>query len=400
MIYEFKKINQNKIITLLSLLCIFISIIFPLIFINGYETYDYSSGKEVAIHGLEGLNYKKNQVKKISGYIDQKFIKSIFEYADEFPSDNDLDYMKTEQRFPGMYYYLKNAYSPYGQEASFSFKDIEVNNTLTDAQKNKIKSMMYATGNSPYSTEEEIKILNFIENNKSPIKYDFADQWPIIIKSLIFSYYSIVILAIVMSSRLFSVENNTNMDKIIIQTNTKMRHRITSNKLKMFYGYIFGIYLICTLIILAIVIIPTGTDGLWSRIQVTPDLFISMYPWTIGEMLIKYIVEAFMCICAIGGVGILINSITRDEIGTIMLAIFFCVFPFLLKSPILRTNNFAMRLLYFFPISGVNVLNYLGSAVVYFIGTKVILPYYIIFGSSLILFIILNHFILKKSKGI
>ena len=145
MISEFKKINQNKIITILSLLSILLSIILPIFFITGYESYDYSSGKEVRIKGLKGLTFNRNQIKKISGYKSQNDIREILEYINRFSSDNDTDYIKTEQKFPGMYYFLQNAYSPYGEESSFSPKEIDPNKTLKEAQKNKVKTKMYAS---------------------------------------------------------------------------------------------------------------------------------------------------------------------------------------------------------------------------------------------------------------
>ncbi|MDY2795142.1 MAG: hypothetical protein SPG13_02940 [Peptostreptococcus porci] len=397
MISEFKKINQNQIIIVLSLFCILISIVLPLFFINGYETYGYSSGKEVNIVGLEGLKYKKNQVRKISGYIDQENIREILEYANKFSSDNDTDYMKTEQKYPGMYYFLQNAYSSYGEENSFSIKDIDSNETLKEAQKNKVKTKMYASGESLQPAEEEVKIFELLEKNDNPIRFDFVDQWPIIIKSLIFTYGAIIFLAIIMASRLFSVEKNTKMDKIINQRNIEVKQRIIVNKLKMFYGYILLVFLLCTLTIFAIVLIPLGIQGIESQIQIIPDLFSSIYLWSIGEMISKYILGAFLSICAIGGFGILINYITKNDLSTFMLTICFSVFPIILKSSLLNSYKLS-KIIQIFPVHGVNVLSYMDSLSIYSLGDKVFLPYYLICLVSIVIFIMSNYIILRKSK--
>ena len=187
------------------------------------------------------------------------------------------------------------------------------------------------------------------------------------------------------------------MDKIIIQRNIEVKRKITLNKLKMFYGYIFLIFLLCTLIMLGIVLIPIGIKGLESQIQVIPDLFSSIYLWSIGEMIIKYILGAFLSICAIGGFGTLINLITKNDLSTVILTICFLGFPVMLSSSLLNSYKLS-KIMQIFPIYGINVLDYIDSLFIYSIGNKIVLSYYLICIIDIVIIFVSNYSILRKSK--
>ncbi|WP_353095635.1 hypothetical protein [Tissierella praeacuta] len=59
MAYEMKKFYKNPAVMILLVLAILLSIVMPIFFITSYESYDYSTGKEVIIKGLDGFEARK-----------------------------------------------------------------------------------------------------------------------------------------------------------------------------------------------------------------------------------------------------------------------------------------------------------------------------------------------------
>src|SRR3712207_8111537 len=69
MFSEMKKFYKNTAIVISLVLSIVVAIGMPILFIYDYASYDYSTGKEVVIKGVKGLNYKKEQMQKVSGIL-------------------------------------------------------------------------------------------------------------------------------------------------------------------------------------------------------------------------------------------------------------------------------------------------------------------------------------------
>ena len=59
MLYEMKKFYKNPAVMIVLVLAILLSISMPLFFINSYEGYDYSTGEEIVIRGLDALKDRK-----------------------------------------------------------------------------------------------------------------------------------------------------------------------------------------------------------------------------------------------------------------------------------------------------------------------------------------------------
>lgn len=359
MIFELKKFYKTTPSIILLIFSIFLSIVMPLFFIHDYETCDYSSGKEKVVSGMEGLEMYNSKINKISGPLTNDRVDEMLSFYKSLP-DKEESYYKMENEYPGILILLNQAYAPYGSENSFNLKTIDNSEEFNIQNINKVKSKIDRYG-FKYLPENEEKIaLEKAENIEKPFMYKFIEQWPILIKSLIFVYFIIVALAIVVSSNLFSFEKEQNMKLIL---NAMGNKRIISIGIRKIMGMIF--YLSCiffssTIISFLIVLISIGTSGWNIQIQMIPEFFSMIYDWSIGEMMINYVIIAWLSIISIALIGALVNSITQKTFLTFTLMIFLVFFPMSLKNSLIIPYSIK-KIFQVFPINGVNLLGFIDS---------------------------------------
>src|SRR3712207_5312092 len=123
MFSEMKKFYKNTAIVISLVLSIVVAIGMPILFIYDYASYDYSTGKEVVIKGVKGLNYKKEQMQKVSGILSTDKLNKVLDFS-KTQSKEDEVYFKTEDKYPQIYSFLTGAYAPVGSTDSFDVRSI------------------------------------------------------------------------------------------------------------------------------------------------------------------------------------------------------------------------------------------------------------------------------------
>ena len=356
----------------MAVITLLMSIIMPLIFIHDYESYDYSSGIEVATGGLKGLKNSQNEVKKIAGDLSISKLNEVLKYLKSFPEDQA--YRQGEIKYPGLFNLFKDTYAPLGQETSFKIGDIENTDDFYDRILLKAKEKKEFLDGKQVSDEEMEFMTYKINRVETPFRYDFIDQWSILIKSMIFVYVVIALLAVVISCNLFSYENEKNMGIVLKTIGRKKLLTIGLKKIFSAVVYLTILFLVCTLIISAIVFGTSGISGWGSQIQIIPGFLTSLSHWTVGEMYINSIIISLLCITSIALIGSFINVVFQKLYPSLVVAMLIVVPPMLLYTNA-TLSAIIRKLLNIQPINGINLLSFITSLSGYDIGVcKVLVP--------------------------
>ena len=331
----------------------------PILFIYSYESYDYSSGEEVAIKGLAGLKDRKERIQGLSGILSIDKLNIAHEL---YKSVADLEkaYFEIENKYPDIYYYLKEAYSPYIPSSEFQVKDIANANDFYDRNVEKVEDKIASYGNGYLSDLEEEEAIKRASSIKKPFILEFINQWPILIKSMIFSYFAIVFSAIIISNQLFSFEKEEGMDLILSAAGRKKLLSIACKKVLAMLIYLTVEFLICNILLSSIVFGLSGISGWNVQIQMLPQFFTFIYDLSIGQMYIYYMLIAWISILSIALIGALINSIFQKTYTSLIISTLLVVVPMFLKDSEHLSFNI-QRFMYIQPINGVYLFSFIDS---------------------------------------
>ncbi|TCK98241.1 hypothetical protein EDC19_0661 [Natranaerovirga hydrolytica] len=367
MIYEMRKFYKNPAIMILLFLALLLSIIMPLFFIHDYESYDYSTGKEEVVQGLDGVRLRKQQVEKVTGVLStEKLNDALFLYQ-SLPSGDEA-YIQTENEYPGLFQFLKVAYSPYAGENTFLVSSISKADDYYNRNVEKLSGKIEFYGPTYLSEEETQEAFNRASNIEKPFIYEFVDHWAIVIKSLIFVYAILALSAILIACQLFSFEKEKNMAIILKVVGRNKLMGIGYKKLSAMSCYLTLKFILCSTIVSSMVFVLLGFSGWQSQIQVMPEFFTMVYNWTFGEMFIGFMFISWMCILSIGFMGAFFNAIFQKTYTSLIVSSLIIVPPFFMQNSVFMPV-YVRRFLSAQPINGINLLSYIDSLFSYKIGS-------------------------------
>ncbi|CAG7840593.1 hypothetical protein CLOHAE12215_02017 [Clostridium haemolyticum] len=367
MFSEMKKFYKNTAIVISLVLSIVVAIGMPILFIYDYASYDYSTGKEVVIKGVKGLNYKKEQMQKVSGILSTDKLNKVLDFS-KTQSKEDEVYFKTEDKYPQIYSFLTGAYAPVGSTDSFDVRSIPNANDFYNKNVEKVKEKMDLFYKKVISTSERQEALNRAATISKPYNIQFIDQWPILIKSLLFVYIFIILSAILISNQLFSLEKENNMDIILNAAGRKRLVNIGFKKVFAMITYLTLEFIVCTAIPIAIILGIFGTSGWNSQIQILSQFFTTIYNWSIGKMIIYHCIIALISILSIALIGALINSILQKTYASLIVSSLLVIPPMFLKNNSLISAKVS-RYLQVQPINGISLVSFIRSLFTYHLGT-------------------------------
>lgn len=381
MLYEMKKFYKNSAIIILLVLGILLSIAMPVFFIHDYESYDYSTGKEVAIKGLDGLRLRKEQVKKTTGVLSTEKLDDALALYKSLPAGDEA-YFKVEEDYPELFRFLKEAYLPYAGGNEFLLVGSIPNaDDFYDRNVEQVKGKIIAYGETTYLSDDETQeVLKRASVIEKPFKYEFFDQWPILIKSLIFVYPVLAFSAILISNQLFSFEKEKNMDIILNSVGRKKLIGIGYKKILAMVCYLTFEFLLCSIIVSSIVFGLVGVTGWNSQIQIMPEFFTMVYNWSLGQMFICFMIIAWICILSIALIGAFINSVFQKTYASLIMSVLLIVPPIFLKSSSFLPVP-VRKFLCTQSINGINLLSFIDSLFSYKIG-----PYRVLNSSIIVVF--------------
>lgn len=359
MLYEMKKFYKNSAVMILLVLAILLSIAMPIFFINSYESYDYSTGEEIVITGLDGMKDRKEKIQKLSGVLSVDKLNDALELYKSVPG-RETAYFEIENKYPGFFYYLREAYSPFIESSGFQIRNIPNANNFYDRNIEKVEERIDSYGNNYLSNAEKQEVLKRVSDIKKPFTFEFIDQWPILIKSLFFSYFAIVFSAIIISNQLFSFEKEENMDIILNTAGRKKLISIGFKKVLALLIYLTLEFLICSIIVSSIVFGLLGVSGWNVQIQMLPQFFTIIYDLSIGQMYIYYMLIAWICILCVALIGAFINSISQKTYTSLIISTLLIVAPMFLKNSEYLSVNI-QKILYLQPVNGANLFSFIDS---------------------------------------
>lgn len=219
----------------------------------------------------------------------------------------------------------------------------------------KVKEKIDSSGDNYLTDNEKEEAISRAEKIEKPFTFDFTGQWQPVLSSLFFPYLIIVFLGIIVSSQIFSFEKEKEMDLILNGAGKKKLRKIGFNKVFSMIFYIAIVFIICTLIVSAIVFGIVGVSGWNTEIQLLPDLFTSIYDLTIGQMYLYFVLMSFVSIIAITLIGTLINSICQNTYISLIFTGLLTITPMFLVND--RTIPvFIQKILYLQPINGISII--------------------------------------------
>lgn len=385
MFYEMKKFYKSTAVLIVFVLALLFAIGMPILFIHDYTSCNYSTQKKVTTSGLNGLKDKKEQLQKVSAILSiDKLNKALTFYKSQ--PQGDKAYFKMEDKYPQFLSLLTDAYTPYGKYTVDITRISNANNFYT-RNIERVKERMHLLGNGFISSNERQEALNKAVNISKPYTLEFFDQWPILIKSLLFVYILIILSAILISNRLFSFEKENNMDIILNSVGRKKLVRIGFQKNFAMITYLSLEFILCTAITTAIVFGTIGITGWNSQIQILPMFFTFIYNWSIGEMFIYYLIIAWICILSIALIGALINSALQETYTSLIISSLLMISPIFLKYSQLVSVGI-QRYLCVQPINGISPLFFIDNLFIYQLGSSKVLSSCIIVVISIIYFTI------------
>ncbi|KEI00055.1 hypothetical protein [Clostridium botulinum] len=386
MFSEMKKFYKNTAIVISFALALVFAIGMPILFIYDYTSYDYSVGREVVIKGVKGINYKKEQIKKVSGILDTDKLNKALDFYKSQPK-GAAAYFKMQDKYPRIYFFLKDAYAPYGRGNTFDINNIPNANDFYNRNIEKVKEKINLFYKKDISTSEEKELLNRASNISKPYNVEFLGQWPILIKSLLFVYIFIILSGILISNQLFSFEKENNMDIILNAAGRKKLVSIGLKKVFAMITYLTLEFIICTTIPISIILGIFGTSGFKSQIQTLPNFFTTIYNWSIGKMIIYHCIIALISVLSIALIGALMNSILQKTYASLIVSSLLVIPPMFLKNnPLLSAN--LHRYLQVQPINGISLFAYIDNLSIYKIGSFKVLALCVIIVISMICLLI------------
>ena len=168
-----------------------------------------------------------------------------FYRAKKDSNDSDDGYLNIEDKYPQMVSIITQAYTPFGGK-TIDVSKIDNANDFYSKNVQRIKEKIELTYDKSISSKEKQEVLDKAANIDRPYNLEFMNQWPILIKSLLFVYIVIVLSAILISSGLFSFEKENNMDIILNSAGKKKIINIGVNKIFALLSYLTVEFLICT----------------------------------------------------------------------------------------------------------------------------------------------------------
>ncbi|WP_440895009.1 hypothetical protein ACS127_10580 [Amphibacillus sp. Q70] len=359
MINESKKFYKSPAVMILLVISLLLSIAMPIFFIHDYESYDYSTGEEIVITGLNGFKSEREQRQKTSGILTTEKLNDALAFYKSHP-DIEKAYFQVEDTYPGFFLLLREAYLPYTGSSEFQVSHLPNVDDFYERNIKQVEEKIDFYGSHSLSNAEKQEALKRAAEIEKPFTFEFIDQWPTLINALFLVYFAIVLSAIIISNQLFSFEKEQNMAIILNAMGRKKLVSIGFKKIFAMLTYLTLEFLICSTIVSSIVLGLLGVSGWHSQIQILPEFFTMIYNLSIGQLYIYYMLIAWLAIMCIALIGAFINSISQKTYPSLIISTLLIAPPLFLKN----SGHVAMsvkKFLHIQPINGVNLFAFIDS---------------------------------------
>lgn len=352
--FELKKLKEGlaykSMVALLLVVLITITIA-PL------RSYSYlANTNEFPLKGLSAIKELKSSYKKSKSGLSIDYLNEVLSYYHSFSNSTEAE-LETNKKYPGVLLLIMKAYGSL-DEPSYNLSGV--------------------AGANDFYSRNQIELKNHIDENsvegkflikkmgkiKNPYNISFSKPWVNMWKSMMILGFYLAIVAILLGSKIFSIEKEVEMDKVMTISRQSKKRYIAKNKISALLFLLSKWYFISIFIILAVKIFTTGISGISSQIQT--EYFFSTFSLSFGSATFLYIITEWLGILTVGLITAWINLVLTKTSTTFIVAAIINFIPFVLGKIGGSISNTLMKTMHLFPINTIDFISRINRLELYF----------------------------------
>ncbi|MDO5028617.1 MAG: hypothetical protein Q4E36_05055 [Bacillota bacterium] len=358
--FELKKIKGNSTYKISLLLVVVLILVVSFISIRS-ESYIEDINSISHLKGIQASKkwekvYKDAPSNELTVDYIQKALRGYASYSDTVKGELNL-----REDYPGVLDILTKVYGNY-EDSLNGINGIEINevDNFYDRNRQVLKSYMEE---KDFSQPKIDKAESYLKKVKTPYTLSYVKPWINLWKAMTIVDYFLCLVAVVLSSRLFSLEKEQKMEELLSTRKSRAGLVIGRNKVKAICLAVTQLYFISSLSLFLIKVFTTGLSGMGSQIQI--EYVFSIYPVnflvaTVGHFLVGWIAIVFVSILA-GWINILtMNTTTSLTISTVTI-----FFPLLLGKLLGELQGPVSKFIGILPINNINFIKNIKSLPAY-----------------------------------
>lgn len=398
MLYELRKICEELHVKILILVVLIISFVVAFIPIGSFSALESAENSNL-VKGKAAISLEKERYENIKGILSIQKINEALNYYQSI-STEDLAYVQSEIKYPGIINMLVDAYSSINEGNNINLYKLKNADDFYDRYKIQINEQLNHKVDG-YDKREKEEVLEKAGDIDIPFQLDYSKQWQFSYRVLTIVFIGMAVVALMVGIRLFSYEKEKNMDLILATIDKRNLYKIGRNK-------IFAFLLLLTLLFGSSIIIfsmiffsITGFRGWNSQIQTT--YFYSIYNLTFSEAYLLFVFMGWVCILTIGMIIATINAFTQKSYNTLVIGTIIIFIPFVIT----RLGTIPLVVKKFFRLQPINgfmtekILSSMHMHKLFFINisTATAIIFYAIFISIVCMLAIPKIFSIRINKG-
>lgn len=352
--FELKKLKEG--LSYKSMVAILLVVLFT-ITIMPLRSYSYVSNiNELPIKGLAAIKELKASYKESKSELSVDYLNEVLSYYNSFSSSTEAE-LETNKKYPGVLLLLMKAYGSL-DEPSYNLSGVTGANDFYS--RNQIELKNHINENSV----EGKSLIKKMEKIKNPYNISFSKPWVNMWKSMMILGFYLAIVAILIGSKIFSIEKEVEMDKVMTISRQSKKRYIAKNKISALLFLLSKWYFISIFIILAVKIFTTGISGISSQIQT--EYFFSTFSLSFGSATFLYIITEWLGILTVGLITAWINLVLTKTSTTFIVATIINFIPFVVGKIGGSISNTFMKTMHLFPINAIDFISRINRLELYF----------------------------------
>lgn len=377
--YELKKLKEGLVYKVLVILLLIFTL--GLTFFVANNESIITKDSELPIKGFKAIKLSKKFYRENRQEYTVEYLNKALKFYHSMPSGDDRD-LETDFKYPDTVFLLEKAYG-LGWKPLESLESVKNADDFYSLNK-KYYSKIYEN-NTRYK-EIALKKLKSIE---TPYRTTYISPWRDMWKTMNILNIIVFIISIVIGSKVFSIDNNKGMDKIISSLRKEKKRGIAKNKIYSLLTLISVLYFIPIGLTFLLKIIITGNIGFFDQIQV--QYFYSFIPLKFGTATLTYILIGWLSVMTVALVSAWVNLFIKNDKTSFVISMLVTFLPMLLVN-VLGSITVVAKYLKVLPIIAINFESQLKNTDIYVLGLSS-LSMIVIVG---ILFVILSVVFLPR----
>lgn len=346
--YEALKILRQVPFKIIFLLLLTLSIVSPFLSIKNYRDDLKESFKDMT----EGVDCVKVQKEKYKNAGDKLSTELLNQALSEYKKTGGETWVNIENKIPGAMLLLEKAYSPVRDLDFKHLMNLKSANDFYEKRIERIKEKIsFKDDEDKYKDYEKELIIKRASELTTPLNYSFPYAYPIFFKNMEYVYMINIILALIISSSIFTMEKEKKMLSIIKALGSKKIRKVNNNKIKAVIAVNISVFVL-TFIVVSLIIFSNLGMNTTAPVQLLPAHFLSFYNFSLFKMTVLSTVLSLSSMIAVIFVGCIINYNMKSSLSSLIMNAFIIFSPLFLKN-IPYIPDFLRKIFQLMPINGV-----------------------------------------------